>query len=75
MANNNTQDNPFLALFGQQPLWTDEDKTFNEEAEAVFRLTLRPNRPKKEGLYYMKEMASALGQDNFDRTALDQAGS
>lgn len=69
-------ENPFLALFSQPPATTlvSSDQAFNEAAESVFHLTLCADRPKKDGLHYLKDLATALGQESFDNTALDQAG-
>jgi hypothetical protein len=46
---------------------------FNEFAENVFRLTLKPQEMKNSTLFYMKDLSKALNQECFDQTALDQA--
>jgi hypothetical protein len=46
---------------------------FNEFAENVFRLTLKPQQMKNSTLFYMKDLSKALNQECFDQTALDQA--
>lgn len=79
--------NPFLALFGGNaaplPSLQDEpvkpllgnETAFNEAAEKIFGLTLKPigRKPGQPMLFYMRDLAEALKQDRFDQSALDQA--
>lgn len=51
----------------------DASSVFNELAEKVFRLTLKPQKLKQNQLFYLKDLATALNQESFDQTALDQA--
>ena len=74
--------NPFLALFGPVvPSKSDDSQrivgsgqSFNKASEDVFKLTLNPKSPPKSKLFFMKDLAEALGQNFFDTGALDQAG-
>jgi len=74
--------NPFLALFGPvAPSKSDDSQRifsfgqfFNKASEDVFKLTLNPKNPLKSKLFFMKDLAGALGQIVFDIGALDQAG-
>lgn len=79
--------NPFAALFAAPPKQEDSQKTvscavvvknpghsLNEAAEDVFKLTLNPKSPPKSKLFFMKDLAEALGQNFFDTGALGQAG-
>ena len=46
---------------------------FNDFAEKVFMLTLKPKQMKNCQLFYLKDLARALNQELFNQTALDQA--
>lgn len=86
MAEANNPSNPFLALFGnntasvpslqeEQVKQSGAETAFNEAAEKIFGLTLKPVG-RKQGqpmLFYMRDLAEALKQDRFDQSALDQA--
>lgn len=50
-----------------------DNSRFNNFAENVFRLTLKPKQMKNCQLIYMKDLAKALNQELFNQSALDQA--